>query len=88
MINSLPQLVDSLPFLAYVMAAIYLLVITCVTIAVFKDAQLRQLTAKGTFLVGPLLWAAIVFLTGGFTGALAYWLIHYSALRYMPREQP
>ena len=84
--NLLPQFLTRLPYFAYVVAVVYLLVIVCLALAVFKDAHVRNLTQKGTFLAGPLLWAAVVLLTGGFTGALAYWLIHYSALRYVPRE--
>jgi len=84
--NLLPIFLQNLPYFAYVVAAVYLLVVVCLAVAVFKDAHTRNLTDRGTFLVGPFLWAAIILLTGGFTGALAYWLIHYSSLRYAPRD--
>ena len=83
----LPQLVNTIPLIAYVFAGVYLLVIIILAAAVFQDAQLRTLTNKGTFLVGPVMWALIILITGGFSGALAYWLIHYSALRYIPKDR-
>ncbi len=77
------SLFSSLPFLAYVFMALYALVVVILIAAVINDAQNRKLTNRGTFLVGPFVWGMIILLTGGFTGALAYWLIHYSSMRYV-----
>ena len=49
-------------------------------LAVLRDAERTLSRNGGCFLVSPRLWALIVFLTGGYAGALAYWIIHYSAL--------
>lgn len=87
MSSILPQLVNTVPFIAYVFAGAYVLIIILLASAVFQDAHLRTQTNKGTFLVGPAMWAFIILITGGFSGALAYWLIHYSALRYMPKDR-
>ena len=83
----LPQLINTLPLIAYVFAGGYFLIIIILASAVFQDARIRTLTSKGTFLVGPVTWAGIILVTGGFSGALAYWLIHYSSLRYVPRDR-
>ena len=85
--NILQQLAPSLPFVFYGFAGLYVLVILLLALAVMRDARLRQLTNRGTFLVGPWIWFLIVLATGGFTGAFAYWIIHYSALRHQPRAQ-
>jgi hypothetical protein len=53
--------------------------------AVHHDAALRISTERGVFLVGHWAWFFIVLFTGGFIGAFAYWIIHYSALRYSPK---
>jgi len=82
----LPELINTAPYIAYAFAAAYLAVIIILASAVFRDAHIRKITNKGTFLVGPFLWGLIILLTGGFFGALAYWLIHYSALRYTSKE--
>ena len=80
-----PGLLNSLPVIAYGFAALTLLLIVVLAVAVLRDARHRELANKGLFLVGPWAWALIIVATGGFTGALAYWLIHYSSLRYQSR---
>lgn len=82
----LRQLAPGFPFLVYGFAALHLLLVLVLAVAVLRDARLRQLTHKGTFLVGPWIWSLVVLATGGFAGAFAYWVIHYSSLRYVPRE--
>jgi len=82
----LPELISAVPYIAYALSAAYLAVIVILAFSVFRDAHIRKITNKGTFLVGPFLWALIILLTGGFFGALAYWLVHYSALRYASKE--
>ncbi len=84
--NFLLPLTSTVPILLYVFGALYALIVVILTLAVLRDAKLRQITNKGTFLVGPWSWALVVLTSGGFTGALAYWVIHYSSLRYQPRE--
>lgn len=85
--NLFESLLTTLPFLFYVFMALYVVVVLIIATAVMNDAQNRRLTNRGTFLVGPFVWGLIVLLTGGFTGALAYWLIHYSALRYVSSKE-
>lgn len=79
-------LINTFGFTAYVFAAAYLLLSLMLAVAVFRDAHFRGLTGKGTFLVGPAAWSFIIVMTGGPTGAFAYWLVHYSSLRYVPKE--
>ena len=85
--NLFDSLLTTLPFLFYVFMTLYVVVVLIIAAAVMNDAQNRRLTNRGTFLVGPFDWGLIVLLTGGFTGALAYWLIHYSALRYVSSKE-
>ena len=85
--NLFDSLLTTLPFLFYVFMTLYVVVVLIIAAAVMNDAQNRRLTNRGTFLVGPFVWGLIVLLTGGFTGALAYWLIHYSALRYVSSKE-
>ncbi len=85
--NLFESLLTTLPFLFYVFMTLYVVVVLIIAAAVMNDAQNRRLTNRGTFLVGPFVWGLIVLLTGGFTGALAYWLIHYSALRYVSSKE-
>lgn len=85
--NLFESLLTTLPFLFYVFMALYVVVVLIIATAVMNDAQNRRFTNRGTFLVGPFVWGLIVLLTGGFTGALAYWLIHYSALRHVSSKE-
>jgi len=85
--NLFDSLLTTQPFLFYVFMTLYVVVVLIIAAAVMNDAQNRRLTNRGTFLVGPFVWGLIVLLTGGFTGALAYWLIHYSALRYVSSKE-
>ena len=62
-------------------AAAQVLLALFLAIAVKLDAEQRQRRAGALFLVPPWAWFAIVLLTGGYLGSLAYWLVHYSALR-------
>jgi len=50
--------------------------------AVYPDAQSLALPdgRRGTFLVGPEIWAVGVLL-GGLAAAAIYWVIHHSTLR-------
>jgi ABC-type amino acid transport system permease subunit len=50
-------------------------------IAVNRDAKRRMIESGQLFLLSPGIWSALVLFTGGYLGALAYWLIHYSSLR-------
>ena len=86
--NILYQFAPTLPYVFYGFVGLYVLVILVLALAVLRDARLRQLTNRGTFLVGPWVWSLIILATGGFTGAFAYWLIHYSSLRHQPRALP
>jgi hypothetical protein len=66
--------------------ALQILVILVLALAVLRDARNRRDGARQLFLVGPWVWALAVRLTGGYLGALGYWLVHYSALRG-PRDE-
>lgn len=67
-------------YIIIALAVIHLLVVFVVATAVKNDAELQ---GGSLFLVGPWMWFIIVMVTA-YAGALAYWLIHYSALRYRP----
>ena len=71
---------DLLTFFVIVLALAQLVVIVILALTVKRDAKRRLQRPGGLFLVSPLLWGVIVFMTGGYPGALAYWLIHYSTL--------
>jgi hypothetical protein len=54
---------------------------------VVQADALRRINSKiGIFLVGHWGWFFVVLISGGFLGALAYWLIHYSSLRYESKD--
>ena len=59
-----------------------LVVMLWLAVAVKRDAEGRIHGKAGGGLRSPWLWFFVVLLTGGYLGALGYWLIHYSALRY------
>jgi bacteriorhodopsin len=65
----------SISFVAMLIFAIVL------AVAVHKDAKNRMTESRGLFLLSPGIWSFLVLLTGGYMGALAYWLIHYSSLK-------
>jgi hypothetical protein len=80
-INGLPGLFG-IPWLIGAWFVLNCILILMLAVAVMKDAEARQRNAVGLFLIGPWFWFFIVLVTGGYLPALAYWLIHYSALRY------
>jgi hypothetical protein len=87
--NGLSGLFSALPpalvgIVAITLAIIQLIVTILLAVAVKNDAQRRQQSQEGVFLVSPWMWFFIVALTGGYPGSLGYWLIHYSAQRYRP----
>ncbi len=81
-----------LPFAAGSFATVFfiinLIVWIVLAIAVYRDADSRRRRREWLFLDSPGLWCAVVLLGGGYLIALAYWLIHYSSLRYRREETP
>jgi predicted RNase H-like HicB family nuclease len=76
---------EAVMYVAIAFAVIHLLVTFLIASAVKNDAEC--LSVRNTlFLVSPWMWFVIVMLTA-YAGALAYWLIHYSALRYRTGEK-
>jgi hypothetical protein len=82
--NFPPEIVRSFGFLV---AALHVVVWLVLTLAVVQDARSRRDGAKQLFLIGPWMWGLVVLMTGGYAGALGYWLIHYSALRQNREEK-
>ena len=64
------------------LAIAHLIVIILVAVAVKNDAENL---AGSLFLVSPWMWFVIVLVTA-YPGALAYWVIHYSSLRFQSEE--
>lgn len=73
----------TLQYVLIALAVIHLVIVFVVASAVKNDAE--NLGAS-LFLVSPWMWFAIVLVTA-YAGALAYWLIHYSSLRYRNEER-
>lgn len=81
--NELPVIVGRLPGAAYlvlVFAVLQLVVAILLAVAVKGDAEERKIRSQDAFLLSPFVWSFVVFMSGGYFGALAYWLIHYSTL--------
>jgi len=72
---------DLITFVIVAQGVIQFAIAVLLALAVKRDAERNLPRIGGSFLVSPRLWALIVFLTGGYTGALAYWALHYSVLR-------
>jgi hypothetical protein len=79
--SDLSVMMPSFPFLYILVAVLNVLF----AMAVYKDAQKLRTVAglRGTFLVGPEVWALAV-LVGGTVAVVIYWAIHYSSLRQNP----
>ncbi|MBW8782033.1 MAG: hypothetical protein JF599_09120 [Verrucomicrobia bacterium] len=70
-----------------VISVVAMFVLTIFLAAAVQSDAVRRLNSKGgTFLIGHWGWFFVVLMSGGFLGALAYWLIHYSSLRYAPKD--
>lgn len=80
------QTLLALPWVLTAFAIFYYVVVVFVALAVKKDADRRLDTKEGLFLIAPWLWMLVVLVAGGFLPALAYWVIHYSSLRYRRDE--
>jgi hypothetical protein len=76
---------EILALLALLASLAIIVLVAYLATAVQQDAALRISNERGVFLVGHWAWFFIVLFTGGFLGAFAYWIIHYSALRYSPK---
>jgi hypothetical protein len=76
-----PVFIAVMIWFCWFLMAIYL------SIAVQYDAAQRLRAQKSLFLVGHWGWFFIALFTGGFIGAFAYWIIHYSALRHVTRDE-
>ena len=50
--------------------------------AVYVDSRRRSKSGGQIVLVPGFVWSLIVLATRGYAGAFAYWLVHYSSLRY------
>lgn len=73
---------DLIEFLAWValLGGILALMVNCfLAIAVYFDGRRIGMAGSRLFLVSPIIWAAIVFLSG-VAGLALYWLCHYSTL--------
>lgn len=67
-------------FAAAVPIAVFLFALY-VASAVQHDAACRRHGGSDVFLLGHWGWFFVVLLSGGLPGLVAYWAIHYSALR-------
>jgi len=68
----------------FLIAGIVTLIVHVVfALAVYSDATDRDANRRGLVLVGPGMWAVTTLLTG-LLGAVAYWLVHSSALATEP----
>jgi hypothetical protein len=65
-------------------AALQLVIIFLLAVAVKNDAEV---SSGRLFLLSPWMWFFVVIMTGGYAGALGYWLVHYSALRYQEAKR-
>ena len=72
---------ELITIVAWALALAQLIIAIVLAVAVQRDAEERKIRTNDLFLVSPLAWSFVVFLTGGYLGALGYWLIHYSVLR-------
>lgn len=84
--NAFGPLLTRLPpdlffFVALVFGVIQLVITVMLALAVKTDAEQRVQPKGELFLIPPNFWAVIVFMTGGYPGAVVYWLVHYSSLR-------
>jgi hypothetical protein len=77
---AIPQ--DILKFILIGISIIHLIVVIILAIAVKKDSEKRKSIGGEIFLIPPTLWFVITLMSGGYVGAFAYWVIHYSSLRY------
>ncbi len=84
-LNGLPGLFG-IPWLFAVFLALQCLVILVLAFAVKNDATSID-RRSGLFLVGPWTWFFVVLFAGGYLPSLAYWLIHYSSLRFRREEK-
>ena len=83
--NGLPSFI-AIPWLFGAFFVLQCIVILALALAVKNDAENRRVRSS-LFLVGPWFWFFIVLLAGGYLPTLAYWLVHYSSLRYRREEQ-
>ena len=74
----------SLPgFWGPLLLTLYLVIAAYAAVAVYHDATKRDDLFLG---LHPLWWAAMT-LVGSITGVLGYWVLHYSNLRQLDRDQ-
>ena len=86
-LNGLPGLLG-IPWLFGVFFALQFIVILVLAFAVENDARrVERRSGQSLFLVGPWTWFFIVLFAGGYLPSLAYWLIHYSSLRFRREEK-
>jgi hypothetical protein len=84
-INELPGLL-AIPGLFVALFVLQCVVTLVLAFAVKNDAEnLRR--SSSLFLVGPWIWFLVVILAGGYLPSVAYWLIHYSSLRFRREER-
>jgi len=74
-----PIYTTGVPFWFFLTAIITVIVHLAFSAAVFNDASRLKENDAGPEFVGPWLWCLAV-LGGGLIAAVAYWLIHYSAI--------
>ncbi|MDR1305433.1 MAG: hypothetical protein LBK76_09455 [Verrucomicrobiales bacterium] len=74
-------LTNSLLFFIFIVAGIQFIITIILAVVVFKDARDRKAAGEELFLLDPILWGIITFVTGAYVAVLVYWLIHYSVLR-------
>jgi len=84
-LNGLPSLFG-IPWLIGVIFALQFVVIFVLAFAVKNDATSLE-RRTGLFLIGPWAWFFVVLFAGGYLPSLAYWLIHYSSLRFRREEK-
>jgi hypothetical protein len=75
-----------IPGLLMAFFVLNVIIILVLAFAVANDAEQRKRNGPGLFLVGPWVWFSVVIAAGGYLPTLAYWLIHYSSLRYHPHK--
>jgi hypothetical protein len=74
---------DAVQGVLIALAIVNLIVVFLIAVAVKNDAENLS---EGLFLVSPWMWFVIVLATA-YVGALAYWLIHYSSLRFQQQRR-
>ena len=77
---------EGIDFVAFLLVVLHAVLVVVLAVAVWIDGRKKVRNGGSLFLISAWTWSLIVLATGGYAGALVYWLIHYSSLRYRREE--